>query len=205
MTHRNPYGHSPLAPRIHHRGDGPPPAVFGEHPGHDGTITITVAPCQTEGMVLMQGKANYYLHCTRNPRTGGFYQQVYLCPSDMHSIADALKCIPPPDCSACANEHTGRRRGHSRDRTLNGGSENNGVASNVQEDIGATDDSNTGTTQNQAHTAGHSDVVAAGEIHNTATSNVAQSAAHQQRYDKKRFCTRTLDDNDLKLMAFQLS
>ncbi|CAG7828268.1 unnamed protein product [Allacma fusca] len=78
-------------------------APLGKDQGGDyeGTFSITIAPCQREGIILIQGKARYFIKCTKNPQTGGFYQQVNICPSDLRSLADASKCFPPPDCSLC--------------------------------------------------------------------------------------------------------
>lgn len=51
--------------------------------------------------MLIQGEDNYFLKCKINPATGGFFQIVYICPSEMHSLSDTSKCIPPPDCEEC--------------------------------------------------------------------------------------------------------
>lgn len=73
----------------------------------DEIIKITAPFCKEEGIMLIQGENNYFMKCKINPVTGGYFQIIYVCPSDMHSVDDTSKCIPPPDCKDCAAKNAG--------------------------------------------------------------------------------------------------
>ncbi|CAL8073534.1 unnamed protein product [Orchesella dallaii] len=81
---------------------GQPQALPQEATDSD-LLMITVPNCIEEGTVLMQGHDNYFVKCINNPKTGGFFRVVYVCPKEMRSVADTSMCIPPAesDCSSC--------------------------------------------------------------------------------------------------------
>lgn len=75
--------------------------------GEVNSLFISVPRCVDEGIILIQGEDNYFLKCKKNPTTGGFFQIIYVCPSEMRSVSDTTKCIPPPDCAECGTAGTG--------------------------------------------------------------------------------------------------
>lgn len=83
------------ARRLHHRR----PTAFVQP--DQNMVAISAPFCQEEGIVLIQGDNNYFMKCQKNPVTGGFFQIIYVCPLEMHSVDDTTKCIPPPDCQQC--------------------------------------------------------------------------------------------------------
>ncbi len=70
-------------------------------------LQISAPFCEEEGIILIQGDNNYFMKCQKNPSTGGFFQIIYVCPSEMHSVDDTSKCIPPPDCQDCGGLNAG--------------------------------------------------------------------------------------------------
>jgi len=76
-------------------------AKYGSHMDQNDIITVTAPRCTEEGTILIQGEDNYFLKCQKNQATGGFFQIIYICPLELHSVEDTSKCIPPPNCEEC--------------------------------------------------------------------------------------------------------